>query len=115
MARINAKKVGFGKEILKVLQDYYAMPVMVKQAGGTAVGTHKIVKAGSLLTKDGAIANDATVRFVLLDDVDVTNGDKEGAGLYKAIVDETKLPVKPSAEAIKAMKGIIFVTEDDYK
>ena len=116
MSKVVKKSYANNKEILKVLQDYYAIPVMVSDTGITADGNgKKIVKAGSLLNKGGEIKNDGTVRYVLLSDVDVTYGPKEGAGLYKAVVDTTKIPTQPSKDAINALKGIFFVKEDnDY-
>ena len=69
------------------------------------------------LTKEGKIANDKTVRYVLLKDIDVTYGDAAGAGVYRGTLDKKKIEkntgVTISDDAMLALKGIIFMTDDD--
>lgn len=110
---------GTSIDILFNLDPYSARPIMVSDTGVTADAKtgKKIVKAGSLLDKDGEIANDGTVRYVLLKDVDVTNGDAPGAGVYRGTLDEKKIEkntgVTISDAAKVALRGIIFMTDDD--
>lgn len=110
---------GTSIDILFNLDPYSARPIMVSDTGVTADTKtgKKIVKAGSLLDKDGAIANDGTVRYVLLKDVDVTNGKAPGAGVYKGTLDEKKIEkntgVTISDDAKEALREIIFMSDDD--
>ena len=110
---------GTSIDILFNLDPYSARPIMVSDTGVSADGAtgKKIVKAGSLLNKDGAIANDGTVRYVLLKDVDVTNGKAPGAGVYKGTLDEKKIEkntgVTISDAAKVALRGIFFMSDDD--
>lgn len=110
---------GTSIDILFNLDPYTARPIMVRDEGVTADTKtgKKIVKAGSLLTKEGKIANDKTVRYVLLKDIDVTYGDAAGAGVYRGTLDKKKIEkntgVTISDDAMLALKGIIFMTDDD--
>lgn len=110
---------GTSIDILFNLDPYSARPIMVSDTGVTADAKtgKKIVKAGSLLNKDGAIANDGTVRYVLLKDVDVTNGKAPGAGVYRGTLDEKKIEkntsVTISDDAKEALREIIFMSDDD--
>ena len=110
---------GTSIDILFNLDPYTARPIMVSDEGVTADKTtgKKIVKAGSLLDKEGKIANDKTVRYVLLKDIDVTYGDAAGAGVYRGTLDKKKIEkntgVTISDDAMLALKGVIFMTEDD--
>lgn len=110
---------GTSIDILFNLDPYSARPIMVSDTGVTADAKtgKKIVKAGSLLNKDGAIANDGTVRYVLLKDVDVTNGKAPGAGVYRGTLNKDKIEentsVTISDEAMLALKGIIFMSDED--
>ena len=110
---------GTSIDILFNLDPYSARAIMVSDTGVTADAKtgKKIVKAGSLLNKDGAIANDGTVRYVLLKDVDVTNGKAPGAGVYKGTLDEKKIEkntgVTISDAAKVALRGIFFMQDTD--
>jgi len=110
---------GTSIDILFNLDPYTARPIMVSDEGVAADKTtgKKIVKAGSLLDKEGKIANDKTVRYVLLKDIDVTYGDAAGAGVYRGTLDKKKIEsntgVTISDDAMLALKGVIFMTEDD--
>lgn len=105
---------GSDKDILFNLDPYTARPIMVDSENIEAnEAGKKIVKAGSLLTAAGVVANDANVRYVLLKDIDVTHGDAAGAGVYRGTIDKSKMPVEPSAEAKAALKGVIFMSDED--
>lgn len=100
------------------LDPYTARPIMVADTGIVAdANGRKIVKAGSLLDKDGELANNASVRYVLLQDIDVTAGDAAGAGVYRGTLDLAKIiahtGVTPSAAAKGALRGIIFMSDAD--
>lgn len=108
---------GTSKDILFNLDPYTARPIMVEDDGVAANEEgRKIVKAGSLLDANGAVKNDATVRYVLLKDIDVTFGPAAGAGVYRGTIDLDKLPVAPAETAKEALKGVIFMSQEslDY-
>ena len=108
---------GTSIDILFNLAPYNARPIMVDDDGVTAKDGKKIVKAGSLLNKDGAIVNDGTARYVLLKDIDVTHGPAAGAGVYTGTLDEKKIEkntgVTISDAAKVALRGIFFMSDDD--
>lgn len=105
---------GTSKDILFNLDPYTARPIMVEDDNVKAdANGRKIVKAGSLLDANGVVKNDATVRYVLLKDIDVTYGPAAGTGVYRGTIDKAKLPVAPAAEAVTALKGIIFMSDED--
>lgn len=110
---------GTSIDILFNLAPYNARPIMVDDTGVEADETtgKKIVKAGSILDKDGAIVNDGTARYVLLKDIDVTYGPAAGAGVYTGTLDEKKIEkntgVTISDAAKVALRGIFFMSDDD--
>ena len=109
---------GTSIDILFNLDPYTARPIMVSDKDVTAdANGKKIVKAGSILDKDGAIVNDATARYVLLKDIDVTYGPAAGAGVYKGTLDEAKIEantgVTIAAAAKTALRGIFFMKDED--
>lgn len=108
---------GTSIDILFNLHPYVARPIMVDDEGIKAVNGKKVVKAGSILDKTGKIVNDATARYVLLKDIDVTYGPKAGAGVYVGTLDEAKIEanteVTISDEAKQALRGIFFMKEED--
>lgn len=109
---------GSDYDILFNLDPYTARPIMVDDENITAdANGKKIVKAGSLLNKDGVIKNDGTVRYVLLKDVDVTYGPAAGAGVYRGTLDLDKIEkntkVTISDAAMLALKGVIFMSNED--
>lgn len=114
---VKQNEYGTRKNILFNLDSYSARPIMVSDSGIVAVSGRKVVKAGSLLDKDGVIANDATVRYVLLQDIDVTAGPAVGAGVYRGTLDlakiESNTEVTISEDAQVALKGIIFMSDAD--
>lgn len=116
--KVTQTEYGTSQDILFNLDPYTARPIMVESTGISAdANGRKIVKAGSILNKSGVIVNDATAKYVLLKDVDVTFGDAAGAGVYRGTLDLTKIEtiteVTISADAQIALKGIIFMSNED--
>ena len=137
---MEVKQTSYGTsiDILFNLAPYAARPIMVESDNVPADSNgRKIVKAGSLLDAQGRAfvkpsstvlpVNDGTARYVLLKDVDVTAGDKVGAGVYQGTLNLDKIeanlttnPLSPfvvSESAKAALRGIFFMTDDsiDYK
>ncbi len=108
-----------GIDILFNLDPYSARPIMVDDTEVSADEKtgKKIVKAGSILSKEGKVVNDDTARYVLLKDVDVTNGKAPGAGVYRGTLDKKKIEeytsvtIEEAAEL--ALRGIIFMSDKD--
>ena len=95
MARlVKTTKYSNRKEILKVADHFVALKKTFKMndEAATEVDGRKIIKAGTVYPK-----NDATAIGMLLYDVDVTEGDADGALLVHGIVDKNKIPA-PIAE-----------------
>ena len=137
---MEVKQTSYGTsiDILFNLAPYAARPVMVESDNvPTDSNGRKIVKAGSLLDAQGRAfvkpsgtvipVNDGTARYVLLKDIDVTAGDKVGAGVYQGTLNLDKIeanlttnplsPFKVSESAKAALRGIFFMTDSniDYK
>lgn len=90
MARlVKTTKYTNSKEILAVADHYVAIKKTFKMndEAATTVNGRKIVKAGTVYPK-----NDATAVGMVLNDVDVTEGDADGALLVHGFVDKDKLP-----------------------
>ena len=90
MARlVKTTKYSNRKEILKVADHYEALKKTFKMndEAATEVDGRKIVKAGTVYPK-----NDATAVGMVLYDVDVTEGDADGALLLHGFVKKDKLP-----------------------
>lgn len=109
---------GTAIDILFNLDPYTARPIMVEDDNINANSDgRKIVKAGSLLDKDGKLANDETVRYVLLKDTDVTAGDAPGAGVYRGTLNldkiESNTGVTIGEDAKTALKGIFFMSDEN--
>ena len=95
MARlVKTTKYTNSKEILKVADHHVAIKKTFKMndEAATTVNGRKIIKAGTVYPK-----NDATAVGMVLYDVDVTEGDADGALLVHGIVDKNKIPA-PIAE-----------------
>ena len=133
---MEVKQTSYGTsiDILFNLDPYTARPVMVESDNVPAdANGRKIVKAGSLLDAQGRAfvtsnntvirVNDASARYVLLKDIDVTAGDKVGAGVYRGTLNKDKIeanlttdaqnPFEISEAAMAALKGIIFMSDED--
>lgn len=112
---MEVKKTTYGVEntILYNLQEYVGRSITISDEGVTAnADGKKIVKAGSIVDKSGEIVNDGTARYVVLQNVDVTNGPRSATGIYMGSVDASKIPVKPAETAKAALKGIFFMEND---
>ena len=109
------QEYGSSKGIL-VFPDHY-VAVGVKHAKADAgtpglailVDGHYIVKAGTIYP-----ANDATAIGVVLNDVDVTYGDKQMAIVIHGFVAKAKLPVALASTAEAAMNKISFLPVVPY-
>lgn len=111
------------KEILKFGQHHVQIAVTISDDGIEANADHKkIVPAGtilggkgtgtSFLSADNVQAvekNTAEAEGILLEDVDVTYGPKEGAVVLHGFVKLSALPTAPTKEAIAALKQITFI------
>lgn len=74
-------------------------------AAGVSAGAdgRKIVKRGTILP-----ANDATAVGVLINDIDVTEGNQPGAVMDAGFIYKDRLHIAPAATAITALKQITF-------
>lgn len=72
----------------------------------------KIVKAGSIVDKEGKIVADATARYIVLQNVDVTAGPRSATGIYRGTVYVRKMPVAPNTNVKGAISGIVFMEDD---
>lgn len=110
------------KTIWALLHAGDAKTVLVQSTGVTAdTNGRKIVPAGSILGSAKAgetifannapakIVNDGTAEGVLVNDVDVTHGDVEGAMAFTGAINLNKMPVKPMSAASTAMRRITFM------
>lgn len=86
---------------------------------GTADGTRKIVKQGTIYP-----LNDGTAQGIVFEDVDVTNGDRVASVIVAGRVYINRLPAQPSADSgsnneTKGAKstleksGVVFVTASE--
>lgn len=117
MSKFVKTQYASGKEILKST-NYTAIPATVDNTGVTAdANSKKIVPAGTIVG-GGRLANDkqkvskkndADAEGVLLYDVDVTYGAKEGSMVIYGYIDLNKLPEAPTAEAKTALNMIKFL------
>lgn len=120
------------KEILKFSNHHVQLAITVSDSGITADSDgKKIVPAGTIVGGSGGfILSDDTklavvkntqggatgtagagvdAEGILLDDVDVTYGPKEGAMVIHGFVKLSALPTAPCADAIKALNMIKFI------
>ena len=96
--KFTSKSVVQGKEIL-ANDHYVAIPYNCSEIAGE----NGIVKAGTIVP-----ANDATAIGVVLSDV-ALNDNPNGTIVIHGFIEKSKLPVEPAAEAITALKGIVFM------
>ena len=110
---VNKTTYGTEDTILYNLDPYVGKSITISDANINAdANGRKIVKAGSIVNKDGEIATDDTARYVVLQNVDVTNGPRSATGIYRGTVHVSKLPVAPNANVISAIKGVTFMEDD---
>ena len=114
---VKTKDYGIENTILYNLDPYVGKSITISDETVVADGNgKKIVKAGSIVDKDGKIVSDDTARYVVLHDTDVTAGPRSATGIYRGTVHVSKLPVAPTADVITAINGITFMKDDsDYK
>lgn len=117
MSKFVKTTYGSGKEILK-LSEYVGIPVTVDDTGiSVDVNGKKIVPAGTIVgggritdeTQMVKESNDANAEGILLYDVDVTYGPKDGSMIIHGFIDLTKLPSAPTDDAKTAMNMIKFM------
>lgn len=97
--RFNHKQV----EEINILAsaNFTAFTYQIPESMGKEVGCRKVVPAGTVYP-----ANDGTAIGVLLNDIDVTDGDYQGSVIVDGILLKDRLPEEISAEALAAMKKI---------
>ena len=107
MANVQMSKQVFTSAtgILMFPDNYQAKPHTFDPPDATAVavGTKKVIKAGTIYP-----TNDAGAKGIVLYDVDVTLGSGTGAILFEGSVKLSKLPVAPAAPAKTALPRISF-------
>lgn len=98
------------KQILAIPDHYVALGYIHEKATTGTPGLATLVE-GRYVVKAGTIypANDATAVGVVLNDYDVTDGDKMMAVVVHGFIKKAALPVAPSSAAITALKQIKFV------
>lgn len=95
-----------GSQIL-VFPDHYVCKAHTFQkddAAAVSVEGRKVIKAGTIYP-----ANDATAKGVVFSDIDVTNGDRNGALLIHGFIKTAAIPAAPSAEAKAALGQVSFL------
>ena len=99
---------GNTKEILMFPDHYvaHAHTFLKDDAAAVEVDGKKIIKAGTLYP-----ANDATVQGVVMSDVDVTNGDQNGAIIVHGFIKQSAIPAAPTDEAKAALPMVKFYPE----
>jgi hypothetical protein len=111
MAGLNTKSFANTPEIIKNIS-YEAWPVTIKSANVTAgADGKKIMKAGTPITAAGVESNDGDAKGLLLQDVDVTDGDVDGARLVVGTVWSAKIVangITLSSAAKAALPRITF-------
>lgn len=105
MMKFTETEYGSEKQILMFPNPYVCFPHKFSQDSSlaTTVGGRKIIKAGTIYP-----ANDSTAQGIVFSDLDVTDGDVNGAVLIFGFVKTSALPVEPSAEAKTALNMIKF-------
>lgn len=103
--KFNSTEYGSEKQILMFPNPYVAAPQKFSQDSSLAVTENgrKIIKAGTIYP-----ANDATAVGIVFNDLDVTEGDQNGAIIIFGFVKTNALPVAPSKEAQAALNMIKF-------
>lgn len=100
------------KQILATPDNYVAFAIKLEHNDELAVDVagRKIVKAGTIFP-----SNDAEAKGVILNDYDVTDGDKTAALVTFGFIEEGKLPQAPSPEAKGALKMIQFIKSTTFE
>lgn len=105
MMRFTQTEYGTEKQILMFPDHYVAAPQKFSQDSSLAVTENgrKIIKAGTIYP-----SNDASAVGIVFNDLDVTEGDQNGAIIVHGFVKTNALPVAPSAAAKAALNMIKF-------
>ena len=105
MVKFTEQEYGSEKQILMFPNPYVCFPQKFSQDSSlaTTVGNRKIIKAGTIFP-----ANDGTAQGVVFSDLDVTEGDVNGAVLVFGFVKTSALPEEPTSEAKAALNMIKF-------
>lgn len=103
--RFSQTEYGSEKQILMFPNPYVAAPQKFSQDSSLAVNVNgrKIIKAGTIYP-----SNDASALGIVFNDLDVTEGDQNGAILVFGFVKTNALPVAPTAAAKSALNMIKF-------
>ena len=94
------------KQIL-VFPDHYvavAKTFLANDAAAVTENGRKIIKAGTIYP-----ANTANAQGIVFNDLDITNGDRNGALIIHGFIKTAALPVTPTADAKAALKQIHFL------
>lgn len=108
---VKMKTVEYGspKQILAIPDHYVAFGYKHNKAVSGNQGL-AVLEDGRYIVKAGTIypANDSTAIGVILNDYDVTDGDQVMAVVIHGFIKIAALPAVPTANAISAMKQIVF-------
>lgn len=106
MIEYNQTSFGSSTGILVYPDHYVAKGITLTKdhALATVVGNKKIVKAGTVYP-----ANDATAQGIIMNDVDVTNGDANAALILHGFIKAAALPVAVADLAKPSLKGIFLL------
>jgi hypothetical protein len=118
-----------GNQILADIKSQYSVGVVVSSAIGVTVGQKKIVKAGTPITgsldarstpftaavTSGTAPNETSTAIgVLLQDIDVTDGNANGTLLLSGVVNKSRLDTATkaliTAPVQKVLTGIRFIS-----
>lgn len=109
--------VEFGSPTHNILAtNTHFVPFHHTVAKATAAGGIVVAKEGRLVVEAGTIypANDDTAQGIVLNEVDVTDGDAQIAVVLHGFVLTEKLPEEPTDAARNALPMIAFLNEDGY-
>lgn len=106
MIERNSQDFSSSKGILMFPDHYVAQGQVFAKDHSLAVTVdgRKIVKAGTIFP-----ANDGTAVGVVFSDLDVTDGDQNGAVILHGFINKSKLPAIPASTAIAALPNIVFM------
>ena len=115
---VRKETYGNTNQILFAVEHHVSMGVVVSKALGVAVGTKKVVKAGTPLTGNldarttaftaataGSSSEASNAVGVLLHDVDVTTGDANGTLLLFGFVNTNRIDAKTKAKLTDIVKS----------
>lgn len=103
---------GANENILSIPDHFINVPMKIKSENVTADSSgKKILKAGTILSKEGKVVNDGTAYGIVYIDMDLTHvGESETVPVtVHGFINGKKLPTQPSTEALAAMKQITIL------